>query len=54
MNNFVDTTIGVVIIVVVVAVMTALVLWCKWVIGKIAKLDDKSARGIVRSLHHDK
>jgi len=54
MSNSVDATIGIIIIVIVVVVMTALVLWCKWVIEKIAKLDDKSARGIVRSIHHER
>ena len=54
MSNSLDATIGVIIIVLVVITMTAMVLWCKWVIGKIAKLDDKSARGIVRSIHHER
>jgi len=54
MSNSVDTTIGVIIIVLVVIIMTAMVLWCKWVIEKIAKLDDKSVRGIVRSIHHER
>jgi hypothetical protein len=49
-----DTTLGVIIIMVIVTAMTAMILWCKWVIEKISKLDDKSARGIVRSIHHER
>jgi hypothetical protein len=54
MTNSLDTTIGVVIIVAVVIIMTAMTLWCKWVIEKIATLDDKTVRGIVRGIHHDR
>lgn len=54
MSNSVEATIGVILIAVIVIVMTAIIIWCKWVIKKISTLDDKTARGIVRSIHHER
>lgn len=53
MNNSVDATIGVILIAIVVLLMTGMIVWCKWVIEKIATLNDKTVRGIVRSIHHE-
>ncbi|MDA3798576.1 MAG: hypothetical protein PF692_05800 [Kiritimatiellae bacterium] len=54
MSNSVEAIIGVILIAVIVIVMTAMILWCRWIIEKIAGLDDKTARGIVRSIHHER